>query len=66
MTDDSKVQLTSPDVRFDFKDSPFERSPDPFWPELGFTFPASPKELQDWATLIWEASDFLQLLDEDN
>ena len=58
--DKSKVNLSSPDVRVS------DGSPaDPFWPELALFFPATPSEIYDWATLIFNAADFNTLFDED-
>lgn len=60
--DKSSVNLSSPDVRITNLRG---RGPDPFWPELLVTFPATPSEVYDWATLIFNASDFLSLFDEE-
>lgn len=58
--DKSKVDLASPGVRVS------DGSPaDPFWPELALEFPATPSEIYDWATLIFNASDFNELFDEE-
>lgn len=59
--DKSKVQLSSPDVRADNGGTV-----NPFWPELAFNFPIRPKEMSNWAELIHESSEFLNLFDEEN
>lgn len=58
--------MSSPDVRVEFYELDLTRTyvfPDPFWPELAFTFPVSPEDLHDWATKIFFASEFLELFD---
>lgn len=60
--DKSKVDLSSADVRITNQRG---RGPDPFWPELALNFPATPSEVYDWASLIFSASDFNQLFDEE-
>ena len=59
--DNSKIRLASPDVRADNGGTV-----DPFWPELAFIFPVKPTEMSNWAELIYEASEFLALFDEEN
>lgn len=58
--DQSIVRLTSPDVRVDNGSSI-----DPFWPELALNFPVTPVQMNNWAELIFEASDFLTLFDQE-
>lgn len=59
--------MSSPDVRdvtkpFSFDE--FRVYEDPFWPPVGHIFPVSPAEIYDWATLIFEASEFMSLFDD--
>lgn len=63
--DRSNSRLSSPDVRLNVKKTAHERTPDPFWPEMTYTFPVDPADIYDWAALIWEASEFMNLFDED-
>ena len=58
--DKSKVNLASPDVR-----ASDGKREDPFWPELALNFPATPSQVYDWATLIFNASDFLELFEQE-
>lgn len=58
--------MSSADIRVvDFENdlSKIKVMPDPYWPPLGFRFEVSPEELNDWATHIFNASEFLFLLD---
>jgi hypothetical protein len=59
--------MSSADVRNqinEFRSGEVTLIEDPYWPELGFMFPVSPAEIQDWATLIFNASDFLTLFED--
>lgn len=58
--------MSSPDVRTidtDYKPNKENFARDPFWPPVGFNFPVSPGEMYDWATLIFNASEFYEELD---
>lgn len=59
--------MSSPDVRsvpYVYEPGKIKMLEDPYWPETGFLFPVSPAEIMDWATYIFEASDFLQLFED--
>lgn len=59
--------MSSPDVREVEKEFSFDKVQvyeDPFWPPVGYVFPVSPAEMHDWATLIFNASNFLGLFED--
>lgn len=61
--------MSSPDVRtqdVEFDPTKAITVEDPFWPPIGISFPVSPAEMNDWATRIFNASEFLFLFDGDN
>lgn len=60
--------MSSPDVRTVPYENDFSKVKvlrDPFWPKMGFKFEVSPEELNNWATQIFHASEFLELFDGD-
>ena len=54
--------MSSPDVRtvdYELDLTKVKMLRDPYWPPLGFSFDVSPAEIDDWATKIFHASNFL-------